>query len=131
MKDLYRFGFVFLVAAFLVAGSSVAVCQARSAKGAQKASAHAAVTTNRKAHPPAKAEKITGTVSKLGNEGELLTLTAANGVPYDFIVTRHTQIKIAGKSAKLADLKDQVNKQAGIEFVPMSNGNLAKAVDVS
>jgi hypothetical protein len=52
-------------------------------------------------------------------------------VPYDFIVTRHTQIKIAGKSAKLADLRNQLNKKAAIEFLPMSNGNLAKTIDVS
>lgn len=131
MKNLYRFVFALLVSAFLVAGSSLALCQAKSAKGTPKTNVHAAVTTSRSSHALAKEEKIIGTVAILGNEGELLTVTGSNGVPYDFILTRHTQIKIAGKSAKLADLKDQANKQATIEFVPMSNGNLAKAVDVS
>lgn len=71
-------------------------------------------------HALGEAESLGGTVSVIENEGELLTLTGSNGVPYDFKVTGHTRITIAGNPAKVDDLRGQMNKQATIEFVRMS-----------
>lgn len=125
----HRIVLVLSVAALLVAGSALAVAQEGSAKG--KSHAHPAMSGEKKGHALDKAENISGTVAMLESSGETITLSGSNGVPYDFRLTKHTHVTIGGKSAKPDDLKNQVNKQATIEFVPMSDGNLAKTVTVS
>ena len=132
MKNDYKFVFV-LLASFLVTGLTLGNAQEASAQTSEKAHAHSTRTmsSGKAGHALADAESLGGTVSMIGNAGEMLTLTGSNGVPYDFKVTGHTRIKIAGNPAKFDDLKGQMNKQAAIEFVPMSDGNIAKTVNVS
>jgi hypothetical protein len=82
-------------------------------------------------HALGRAESMTGTIAMVEYRGNLFALLGADGVPFSFRVTEGTRIEIAGKAAMFADLKYQMTKHATVEFVPMSNGNLAESVDVS
>jgi hypothetical protein len=133
MKTIYQFLFLLFLSAFLMAGSAVGAAREKSeqAAGATHADAATAMTLGTNpGHALAKPENIRGTISMVENNGDLFA-TGADGVPFSFIVTKRTQIEIAGQAAGLSDLKNEINKQASIEFVPMSNGNLIKTIDVS
>lgn len=76
-------------------------------------------------------ESLTGTISIVDTTQGLLIVTGSNGVPYNFHVTRRTQIMVGGQKAAMDDLSNQVNKQVTIEFVPRTGGNFASSVEVS
>lgn len=84
-----------------------------------------------KAKAAAKSETISGTVTTVSKENQLLILTSSNGIPYNFKLTRGTRIKVGGQKAKADDLAAQTGKQASVEFLPLRTGNMARSIEVS
>jgi hypothetical protein len=60
-----------------------------------------------------------------------VTLIGSNGVPYDFQLTRKTQVELSDKTIASKELAGESHKQATVHFVPTSHGNLAQTIRVS
>lgn len=99
-------------------------------KSAAKPGQHAASHTT-KSHALASAEDLTGTISLVSPADKTLTLLGANGVPYDFQVTKKTQVELGDKSIAANELASEEHEQATIHFVPTSRGNLAESIRIS
>jgi hypothetical protein len=97
------------------------------------AASHAKATRANQNTPMALAtpENLTGTIESV-NSG-VLTVIGENGVPYDFLVNRGTHIvmqNMPGQKLTPSGLAQDVHDQASIHFVPMSDGNLAKTIEI-
>lgn len=79
----------------------------------------------------APAEELSGSIAFIGRSDKEVTLVGANGVPYDFQLTRKTKVDLAGKKIGATELAGQEQKQATIWFLPTSRGNLAESVNIS
>jgi hypothetical protein len=129
---------ILLMAPTLVAGMALASTTAsthQSAAATQTATtpSHAKAQRVHKNSPMplAAPEDLSGTI-KAVNSG-VLTVIGNNGVPYDFHVNRGTRIVMQnqpGQKLTPAALERDVRDQASIHFVPMSNGNLAKTIEI-
>jgi hypothetical protein len=78
----------------------------------------------------AKLETISGTITAVHKENQLLILTSSSGIPYNFKLTRSSRIEIGGQKGKFDDLANQTGKQASVEFLPLRGGNVARSVKV-
>jgi hypothetical protein len=79
----------------------------------------------------APAEELSGTIGFVGPSDKEVTLIGANGVPYDFQLSKATKVDFAGKEIRATELGQENHKQATIRFLPTVQGNLAKSVDIS
>ena len=77
-----------------------------------------------------KAEDITGTLTSVDTTAGTMTVLL-NGTPYVFQVPAKARINIHGNQAGLEALKDEINQNVSIHFVPRSSGNIALSVEVS
>jgi hypothetical protein len=99
--------------------------QKKAAQPAKKSSA------KNKEHALASAEELSGTIGFVGPSDKEITLIGANGVPYDFQLSRTTKVDLAGKKIGATGLVQESHKRATIRFLPTAQGNLAKSVDIS
>jgi hypothetical protein len=76
------------------------------------------------------AETISGTITMVVPEKDLLVVTNSSGIPFNFVVGRRARITVNGKNVKLADLTSEINKSASVHFVPTRSGNVARSVEV-
>jgi hypothetical protein len=99
---------------------------------AQKKAAEPATKNSAKngEHALATAEEISGIIGFVGPSNKEVTLIGANGVPYDFQLTRKTEVGLAGSKIKATELAQESHKQATIRFLPTAQGNLAQSVDI-
>jgi hypothetical protein len=78
-----------------------------------------------------KSETLSGTLQIVVVEKKLVVVAAANGIPYNFKVTRATKIKVGGSKAKLADLAGSTGKTVSVKFLSEKRaGNLAQSIEV-
>jgi len=146
MTDVRTF---FVLVCTLLLTLTVGVCVAGNAASATKSSSQAvsktaakAATTQKttgqqakkasaKSDVLARAEELSGTVSFISPSDKEVTLIGANGVPYDFDLTRSTSVELAGKRVKPSELTGEKEKQATVRFLPTARGNMAQSVEVS
>ena len=76
-------------------------------------------------------ETLSGTVSMVDKAENLVVVAGANGIPYDFHVSRNTRITVSGQKAGIDELAGQVNRQISVEFVPRTGGNFAEQIGIS
>lgn len=114
-------------------GAMTMMAQDQPATQSQESSATAAASKK-----PAKAsasyaatpETLSGTVSSVDAEKNLIVVTGSDGVPYDFVVGKGTKITAGGSKAKLGDL--QTGKQVSVSFVSeRKKGDIAKSIEVT
>jgi hypothetical protein len=79
----------------------------------------------------AKPETLKGTISFIGSSDKEVTLTGADGTPYDFRVTSKTKVDLSGKRIETTQLPNEEHKEATVRFVPTANGNVAKNLNIS
>jgi hypothetical protein len=82
----------------------------------------------------ASAENLSGTITNVDRNDKEVTLLGPNGVPYDFHVTSKTLLELSNnkiRANQMSQLSNENQKQATIRFVPMSNGNLAKNIQIT
>ena len=96
-----------------------------------KATKHASSEHTTKPHALASAEDLTGTISLVSPADKTLTLLGANGVPYDFQITRKTQVELGHKTVAANELPGEEHAHATIHFVPTSRGNLAQSIRIN
>jgi ABC-type glycerol-3-phosphate transport system substrate-binding protein len=99
---------------------------------AQEAKTKEAPAAAEKAKEPAvKPETLAGTLQTVLVDKKLLVVAGSNGVPYNFIVSGATKIKVGGNKAKLADLAGATGKSVSVKFLPEKRaGNIAESVEV-
>jgi hypothetical protein len=79
----------------------------------------------------APAETLKGTISFIGNSDKEVTLTGADGTPYDFCITRRTMLDMSGKTIGSSQLANTEHKEATLRFVPTARGNMVKDLNIS
>jgi hypothetical protein len=135
-------GLFVLLCSFLLmpaVGVSLAANGASSNKSSTKPSSKIAAangtgqkpSAKNKEHMLAAAEEISGTIGFVGPSDKEVTLIGANGIPYDFQLSRTTDVGLAGKKIRPTELAQESHKQATIRFLPTAQGNLAQSVDIS
>jgi hypothetical protein len=77
-----------------------------------------------------KPEDIEGTIASVDTTEATVAITS-KGVPYVFRVSRKTTIQINGQKNDLDSLKNHVNQNVSIHFVPRSEGNFALSINVT
>ena len=100
-------------------------------QAAQESSAPAATTTKKAekggASYAAKPETLSGTVSSVDAEKNLVVVSSSDGIPYNFVVSKGTKITSGGSKAKLGDLP--AGKQVSVSFVAeKKRGNQARSI---
>lgn len=82
-------------------------------------------------HVLASAEDLSGTITLVDPNDKEITLVGSNGVPYDFELTKKTQVELANQKIRMNELSSESHKQATIHFVPKSDGNLAESIQIN
>ena len=75
-------------------------------------------------------ETLSGKISMVDPARRLVVIQDSNGVPFDMVVKRSTQIKSANGTLKLTDLNSDMNRDASIKFVPERRGDVAETIRV-
>ena len=57
--------------------------------------------------------------------------TAADGVPFNLIVTRNTKLESGSQRITLSDLKSDMNKNVSVHFVPEGRGDVARVIQIT
>lgn len=60
-----------------------------------------------------------------------LFVSTSSGVSFHFVVTGRTRIRINGTPSTIAELAQQVQKQATVSFVARPSGDIAQSITVS
>jgi hypothetical protein len=80
----------------------------------------------------AESETLSGTLTTVDADKKIVVVSGSNGVPYDFMVSGATRIKVGGNKAKLADLSGDTSKQATVTFMAeKKRGNMARTIEVT
>lgn len=85
----------------------------------------------RMSHVLASPENLSGTISVVDPSDKEVTLVGSNGIPYDFDLTRKTQVELANQKIGIRELSSETHKLATVHFVPTSRGNLAESIQIS
>jgi hypothetical protein len=75
-------------------------------------------------------ENLSGTIAAIYPSDKVISVVGSNGVPYDFRVNRRTRMEMANQKITLAELKNDLRDHATIHFVPQSNGNIARTIQI-
>jgi hypothetical protein len=81
-------------------------------------------------HVLAPAEELSGTITMVNSADKEVTLVGSNGVPYDFQLTKKSDVELANQKIGVNALAGELNRQATIQFVPTSHGNLVKSIEI-
>jgi len=81
-------------------------------------------------HTLASAETLSGTISFVDPSAHEVTLVGSNGVSYDFKLNRKTQLELSNSKIAANQLDSEDHMPATVQFVPMSNGNLAENIQI-
>lgn len=123
---------VLLGAISLMAQDQPAAAQDQSAPAASDNAAKPAAPAKHHAMAAAASETVSGTLTMVDADKKLVVVSGSSGVPYDFMVTGATRIKVGANKAKLADLSSDTNKQATVMFMAeKKRGNVAKSIEVT
>jgi hypothetical protein len=82
-------------------------------------------------HVLASAEDLSGSISAVDPSDKEVTVVGSNGVPYDFKLTKKTEIELSNKRIGVNELAGESHKQATVHFVPRSDGNLVESIQIS
>ncbi|MGC2173583.1 MAG: hypothetical protein WA623_19510 [Candidatus Sulfotelmatobacter sp.] len=104
---------------------------ARPSPSKSTAKSTAKASTSKMGLALASAENLSGTITVVDPAAKELTLVGSNGVPYDFKLTRKTQVDLSTSKIGMNELASETNKQATIHFVPMSDGNFAESIQIT
>jgi hypothetical protein len=125
-----------LLTAFVLVlfGAITIMAQDQPAAQSQESSAPAATSTKKHAKAgasyAAKPETLSGTISSVDADKNLVVVSSSDGIPYDFTVSKGTKITAGGSKAKLGDL--QSGKQVSVSFVAeKKRGNVARSIEVT
>jgi hypothetical protein len=131
------FAGAFAAAFGLLGVGAIAGPQAKKTETAKHATAKAKTTAfqSEKAEGKnaalGKEETVSGTLTMVDPSQDLVFIRDAANTPFSFKVTKKTKIELNHAKAELSELAQQVQKSVTVTFVPMSQGNFAKHIQVS
>ena len=76
-------------------------------------------------------ETLSGNIAMVDANKRLVVVKGPDGVPFDMIVTRSTQIKSGDQTLRLSDLESRTNQNASIRFVPERRGDVAQSIEIN
>ncbi|MGH9430316.1 MAG: hypothetical protein ACRD3T_02105 [Terriglobia bacterium] len=133
MKKLFLFVMALSMCTFL--GGSTLMAQDAGQQAPATASEAAPKAKTMKHHHAAEAavaeETLSGTISMVDTDKNVVVVTDSNGIPFDFTVNGRTKIMVGGQKAKLADLSSSTSKQASVKYrAEKKAGDIATSIDV-
>jgi hypothetical protein len=81
----------------------------------------------REAWPP---ETISGTISTVDTQQNLVILRDSSGTPFDFVMTPSTRIESGNHRVVRSALSSDTNKTASVRFIPQRRGDVAQLIQV-
>jgi len=125
--------------AFGTAGCALLLAIAMTAADKPAPATHKAATHKAEVHKTAakatvhrwRAETLSGKITAVDPANRLLVVKAADGVPFDMIVTHSTRIEFGSQALKLSDLASRTNQNASIHFVPERRGDVAQSIQIT
>lgn len=77
------------------------------------------------------AETLSGKIISVDPNRNIMVVKTPGGVPFDFDISRHTQIQSGGQALTIKDLTNDVNKDVSVKFVPERRGDVAKTIQLN
>lgn len=87
-----------------------------------------ATTSMRNAWKP---ETLTGKITSVDPDRNLMIVETKDGIPFDMLVTPNTRIKSGDRGLDLKDLRQDVNKNVSVRFTPERRGDVASSIQVN
>ena len=76
------------------------------------------------------AETLSGKIVSVDQTHNMVVVKTSDGIPFDFDITRHTQIKAGSQSVATKDLSSDVNKNVSVTFKPERRGDVAESMRI-
>jgi hypothetical protein len=124
-------GCVSTVTTLILLGAALMLLSAVPAAAATKPAAVPAKAVAGKranAWPP---ETLSGTITSVDPHEKVVVVKGPDGVPFDMVVIRKTQIRSGDQKLTIADLAQYQNKSASVRFVPERRGDVAESVQIT
>jgi len=113
----------------LTAGLSTILCASMALPAVTAKAASTTKTVARHAIPTRwQAQQLTGTISIIEPQQDLLVVRDPTGTPFDLQVPRSTRIMEGQSRVKLSQLSK--NESVSIRFIPESRGDIARQIEV-
>lgn len=77
------------------------------------------------------AETLSGKIMSVDPNLNVVVVKTSGGVPFDFDISRHTQIRSGGQALTIKDLATDVNKNVSVKFVPERRGDVAQTIQLN
>lgn len=116
---------LWVLSSVLILWSAAAAGAAPAAKTEHRASAAAMHQTVMNRWP---LESLSGTVSMVESQKDLLVVRDSNGTPFDIVVKPSTRITAGRQKENLSQLS--ANESVSIRFIPKASGDVAQRIDV-
>lgn len=76
-------------------------------------------------------ETLSGKIISADQASNIVVVKTSDGTPFDFVLTRHTQIKAGDHSVAIKDLTADVNKDVSVTFKPEGRGDVAESIRIN
>lgn len=76
------------------------------------------------------AETLTGTITMVEPNSDLVVVQTPDHIPFDMRVTRATRIQSGDKTLRLPDLSADKNHSVSVTFVPTGAGDIARVIHI-
>jgi hypothetical protein len=78
-----------------------------------------------------KPETLSGKITKIDPDQNLVVVETSDGVPFDMVVTTKTRIESGDQGITLKDLTRDMNKTVRVTFTPERRGDVAKSIQTN
>jgi len=76
-------------------------------------------------------ENLAGRITIVDSQRKLVVVQAADGVPFDMVVTPKTRIDVGDRAVNFNALAADTNKAVSVEFTPERRGDVARSIRIS
>jgi hypothetical protein len=108
-----------------------ATAKSKPSASQNRAKPEAKSSAKKTKHVLASADDLSGSITAVDPADKEVTLIGSNGVPYDFKLTKKTEVELSHKKIGVNDLASESHKQATVHFVPRTDGNLAESIQIN
>ena len=78
-----------------------------------------------------KPETLTGKITNVDPDRNLVIVETNDGVPFDMLVTPNTRIKSGDRGLDLKELKRDMNQNVSVTFTPERRGDVATFIQIT
>ncbi|HEX3744435.1 MAG TPA: hypothetical protein VHW09_10915 [Bryobacteraceae bacterium] len=77
------------------------------------------------------AETLSGKITIVEPATHTVVIQTAGGVPFDMVITGNTRIEKGNQTLTMQDLKQDMNQNVSVRFVPESRGDVARSIQLN